>query len=155
MEAAALRLGIENEYWDVWGRRHTASRETQTAILASLGVSADTRESLGQALEEREFREWRKPFAPTIVFTADRLPHEVVLSLPAERADLPAFLEIRFEDGNSLRWPVELDAIAPVEAKQVDSRHLVRKTIQLPDALALGYHELTLSSRENGRQPRA
>jgi len=144
LEAAARLLGIETEYWDVWGRRHAASRETQTAILASLGVNAMTRESLGQALKEREFRQWRKPLGPTIVLIADRPPHEVLLSLPAERAESPAVLEIRFEDGNSLRLPVELGAIPAVAAKQVDSRLLIRKTIQLPDTLALGYHELTL-----------
>src|SRR5579872_5055498 len=103
LEAAARLLGVENEYWDVWGRRHAASPETQTAILASLGVNAVTRESLSQALKERELREWRKPLPATIVFTEDRPPHEVVLSLAAERADSPAVLEIRFEDGNSLR----------------------------------------------------
>src|SRR5579872_7195577 len=144
LEAAARLLGIENEYWDVWGRRHAASPEAQTAILASLGVNAVTQESLGQALEERELRQWRKPLPPTIVFTEDQPPHEVMLSLPAERSDSPAVLEIRFEDGSSLRLPVELGAIPVTASKQVDGRPLVRKSLKLPDALPLGYHELTL-----------
>jgi len=137
-------LGIENEYWDVWGRRHAASPEAQTAILTSLGVNGATQESLGQALEERELRQWRKPLPPTIVCTEHRPPHEAMLSLPADRADSPAVLEIRFEDGNSLRLPVDLGALPVSASKQVDGRPLVRKSLKLPDALPLGYHELTL-----------
>ncbi|HTS48189.1 MAG TPA: 4-alpha-glucanotransferase [Bryobacteraceae bacterium] len=144
LEAAARLLGIENEYWDVWGRRHAASPEAQTAILTSLGVNGATQESLGQALEERELRQWRKPLPPTIVCTEHRPPHEAMLSLPADRADSPAVLEIRFEDGNSLRLPVDLGALPVSASKQVDGRPLVRKSLKLPDALPLGYHELTL-----------
>ena len=144
LDAAARLLGIETEYWDVWRRRHTASRETQTAILASLGVNAATRESLGQALAEREARLWRTPLAPTTVLTEDQQPHEIAIALAVERANSPAVAEILLEDGNSLRLPIELGAIAATDAKQIDGQTLVRKTIQWPGALPLGYHELSI-----------
>ena len=144
LDAAAHRLGIENEYWDVWGRRHAASRETQTAILASLGVNAAAGESLGRALEDRESHLWRRPLPATLVLTEDQPPHEVEISLAEEHADAPAVLEIRFEDGNSLRLPIQLAGVAVIAERQVDARRLVRKTITLRGALPLGYHELTL-----------
>jgi 4-alpha-glucanotransferase len=144
VEAAARILGIETEYWDVWGRHHAASAETQAAILSSLGVNAATRESLSRALEEHEYRSWRKWLAPTIVLTQDRPPHELAISVPAGRADTPAVIEIRFEDGHALRLPFQFDAIAALESKQVDSQSVVRKTIQLPDTLPLGYHEVAI-----------
>lgn len=137
-------MGIDNEYWDVWGGRHAASVETQTAILASLGVNAATRESLGQALEERQLRSWRRPLPPTVVLTEGRPLHEIAITLAAEHAEASAVLEIRFEDGNSLRLPIQLAGMAAIAERQVDGRRLVRKTVRLPDALPLGYHALTL-----------
>ncbi len=141
---AACRFGLENEYWDVWGQRHTASRETQTAMLASMGVDARTEESLLRALEERESRAWRRPLEPTAVLTEGRAPHEIAISIAADQAASTAVLEIRFEDGNVLRLPVELSGVAVAAERNVDGRRLVRKTVKLPDALPLGYHELTL-----------
>ena len=144
LEGAAQLWGIETEYWDVWGHHHPASCETQTAILASLGVNAATRGSLNQAIEERESRSWRNPLPATIVLTQDQPPHEVTLSLAAERSDLSAVLEIEFEDGNSLRFPVQLAVFPTIQERLLNSRRFVRKKIRLPDALPLGYHELTL-----------
>ena len=57
---AAKACGIETEYWDVWGKQHHSSADTQTAILRSLGVDASTPASLERALEERSWREWQR-----------------------------------------------------------------------------------------------
>jgi 4-alpha-glucanotransferase len=144
LDQAARTWGIETEYWDVWGQRHQASPEVETAILMSLGVDAALRATLDEALEERKLREWRTPLAATIVLTADRTPHEVTLSMPVERADSSAVLRIRFEDGSSVDLAVDLREIHESEEEQVQGGRFSRKRIRLPEALPLGYHELTI-----------
>ncbi len=144
LEDAARAWGIETEYWDVWHQRHQASRETEAAILASLGANPATQASLREALEDRELREWRAVLPGTIVLSEDRPPHEVPISIPAERADSSAVLDIRQEDGKSLRIPLELARIPAAGERITDGSRLVRKTITLPDVLPLGYHQLAI-----------
>ncbi len=144
LEHAARAWGVETEYWDVWHQRHQASPQTEAAILASLGAQPATEASLGQSLEERELLGWRAPLPATIVLTQDRPPHEVPISIPAERADSSAVIEIRQEDGNRLHLQVELAALPAASERIVDGSRLVRKIITLPAALPLGYHELTI-----------
>ena len=68
---AAQTCGIETDYWDVWGKQHQSTVVTQTAILGSLGVDANSSESLESALEERSWREWQRPLPSTLVLTKD------------------------------------------------------------------------------------
>ena len=151
LEAAARLWGIETDYWDVWGQRHEASTETQTAILASLGVNAGTRVSLAEAVDEREQRSWRALLAPTIILVQDRSPHEIPVSLPANLADSPADLDIRFENGDSARLAVQLAGLRHIAGRQIGTEHFVRKALKLPDALPLGYHELSIKLHSESR----
>ncbi len=78
-----------------------------------------------------------------MVLTEGQPPQEIAITLTAEHTDAAAVLEIRLEDGNSLRLPIQFAGAAAAAERQVDAQRLVRKTIRLPDALPLGYHELT------------
>jgi 4-alpha-glucanotransferase len=126
IENAARAWGVETEYWDIWGQQHHASTELEAAILRSLGVDTSSIVALGQAIELHNQRQQRSPFAPAIVLTLGSTPHEIAVSLPAERAASHAVLHL--EDGGT----VDLK-LAP------GATHL-----RLPDDLPLGYHELTL-----------
>jgi 4-alpha-glucanotransferase len=128
IENAARAWGVETEYWDIWGQQHHASTELETAILRSLGVDTSSSASLREAIDGREQRSSLAPLAPAIFLSAGHLPHEISVSLPAERADSPAVLHLRLEDGGTLDLEVK-----------PGTRH-----IRLPDDLPLGYHELSL-----------
>jgi 4-alpha-glucanotransferase len=128
IENAARAWGVETEYWDIWGRQHHASVELETAILRSLGVDPGSSAALHDAIQRREQRSRLAPLAPAIFLTAGHPPHEISISLPAERADSHAVLHLRLEDGATLDVEVELGA----------------QRLRLPDDLPLGYHELSL-----------
>jgi 4-alpha-glucanotransferase len=128
IENAARAWGVETEYWDIWGQQHHASTELETAILRSLGVDTSSIAALGQAIERREQRSSFAPLAPAIFLTVGRTPHEISVSLAAERADSPAVLHLGLEDGGTVDLEVEPGAT-----------HL-----RLPDDLPLGYHQLSL-----------
>jgi 4-alpha-glucanotransferase len=128
IENAARAWGVETEYWDIWGQQHHASTDLETAILRSLGVDTSSIVALGEAIARREQRSSLRPLAPAIFLTAGHPPHEISVSLPAERADSHALLHLRLEDGGTVDLEVERGA-----------QHL-----RLPDDLPLGYHELSL-----------
>jgi 4-alpha-glucanotransferase len=145
LDEAAKTWGIELDYWDIWHRQHHASPEVERAILASLGVDTSTRESLSRALEERAGREWDATLPPTVVLTAGRNPHQILVNVPASNTNARARIEIRFENGSSSSLPVALGDLPSVQETRIRSRAFVRKRVRLPDELPLGYHDLSIA----------
>ena len=146
LENAARACGIETEYWDVWHQPHRATESTLAAILASLNAAPSSGPALERSIEEREWRGWRTTLPPTVLITAEKLPHRVPVTLSAEQASATGVLEIRQEDGTSSRIPVSFSDLPMAAEKTVDGKQFVRKTVTLPDALPLGYHTLTIET---------
>src|SRR5690349_11492121 len=85
LDRAAERFGIEREYWDIWGKHHTATPDMIAAVLGSLGVEAGSAAEIDDALE-REFREfWSKPLDPVVVGDAATL--KVLVRVPESVSD--------------------------------------------------------------------
>jgi 4-alpha-glucanotransferase len=141
---AANAWGVETSYWDMWGQQHHATPELVTAILGSLGVDARWRESLAQALEERAWRQWHPPIAPTMVITSGRTLDEITISLPEAQAVSEALIDIRFEGGGGYQIPIALGDLPVTEEAILRGERFVRKRIRLRPELPLGYHELSL-----------
>lgn len=114
---AAERLGVQQDYWDIFGKRHYTEPETNRAILRALGIDCTSEESLQSSLEQREAAEKRRTL-PAVLVTGLNDP----LSIPV-KADSVRQLEIVTEDGTQIRVPVE-SGIAACDVR-----------------LPLGYHE--------------
>jgi 4-alpha-glucanotransferase len=143
IEQAARAWGIETDYWDIWGKQHSAAPDLEVAILQSLGVETLSKDSLRLAIEGRSQRRWRSLLAPTIFLTAEE-PKEVSLSLPAARAGSRATFHIQTEDGRAIEVNVALHEFPAAEAVELNGQQLVSKRVPLPSDLTLGYHQITL-----------
>ena len=51
---AAERNGVQQDYWDIFGRRHFTEPETNRAILTALGLDCTSEDSLRASLAARE-----------------------------------------------------------------------------------------------------
>src|SRR5579884_1348091 len=80
---ACQAFGVDTWYWDIWGRRRYASEEALRAILTSLGVDANTEDSLRSAIAAERALEWRRPLPPTLVVCSPDFP----MRLPASQAE--------------------------------------------------------------------
>ncbi len=114
VQARAAARGIETEYWDIFGERHTAPAPLLEAILASLGP-AEGSSSL---------------IPPTLVLSA--AAPVVPVSLPPDFSGGELMLDITFEDGTRRSLPFALDAPAASTGSQL---------VPLPP-LPLGYHRV-------------
>src|SRR5579872_770091 len=150
---AAQACGIEIDYWDIWGKQHLASAQSQTAILESLGVDASTSSSLEHSLEERSWRKWQRPLPPTVVVSEGDQPHQVVVSVPAGQANLPAVIRIRTEQGGLEESPFSLDQSEVEQELLLRGSKFVRKRITLPAGLPLGYHDLSIEIAGHPSEP--
>ncbi len=127
----------------MWGHQHHGSPELVAAILASLNVDARTQDSLAQALEDRAWREWHPPIAPTLVISHGETP-EIAVSLAESQAAAEALFDIRLEDGRNQQIRFALGGHGVVEETVLRGQRFVRKRIQLAIELPLGYHELSV-----------
>jgi 4-alpha-glucanotransferase len=87
LRAAAQRCGVQQEFWDVFGKLHVTDTDTNRAILTALGYECGSEEVLGESVRRREVAE-----------ASRRLPAVLVVD-QGMKIDLPADSEIRLEDG--------------------------------------------------------
>jgi len=144
LDRTAEIWGIQPDYWDIWGRHHFTNAETKRAILQSLGIRADTKEALDQAIEERTRGEWSRLVSPCLVIGEGDHPRQFDAHLPAELAALEARIEVRLEDGSTETYRVALDELPIGASAEWNGRNHVRKSIPLPPRLPLGYHDLEI-----------
>jgi len=72
---AAERNGVQQSFWDIFGRQHFTAPETNRAILTALGFDCESEESL-RAIAAAETREAREALPPVLVIQqGDPLPH--------------------------------------------------------------------------------
>ena len=114
---AAERLGVQQDYWDIFGKRHNTEPETNRAILTTMGLDCASEESLQSSLMRREAAEKSRALPAVLVAGVDELLR-IPVNAPGVRQ-----VEIATEDGTHLRVPIE-NGVAVCSVK-----------------LPLGYHE--------------
>ncbi len=144
LDRAARLWGIEPEFWDIWGNLHVTSAEVKRGLLSGLGVDASTVEGLERALNARARKEWLRLVAPCVVTGVER-PVEFHINTPAELAGGTARVEARLEDGHVETFELPLGQFPDTGAAELEGSRRVRKTVRLPAAVPLGYHDVEVS----------
>src|SRR5947208_23807 len=99
LDRAAAVLGIDPDYWDIWGNHHVTGKEAKQAILGALGVPANTAEELEAALSTLARREWERLVPPVTVVADDSAEVELQLNVPSGFERHFARFSIRWEHG--------------------------------------------------------
>jgi 4-alpha-glucanotransferase len=130
--------GVATDFWDWQGRHRPVSRSTVEAVLAALGVTAHTEESVRASLAEADEAPWRRTLPPCVVTRSGREHHVPVHVRHLE----PVAAWVELEDGGR----VEL-ALADrwVEPRQVAGELVGEATVVVPPDLRLGWHTLCAS----------
>src|SRR5690606_36112694 len=69
LQRAATAWGVQPEYWDIWGQRHSAGPELQKTVLSSMGFQTGSTEELNTAIRRRQELEWGVPAPATLVLS--------------------------------------------------------------------------------------
>ena len=140
LAVAAEAWGIEQTFYDIWGKPHETKPEVNQAILQSLGVH-----DVEKALEEKLWTEWSRPLQETIVRP---LTDAILISLPEARASETQELVFVWEDGRPCHHTVDLSALAVAEEITLRGQKFVRKEVALPPDAPLGYHTVKFGASE-------
>jgi 4-alpha-glucanotransferase len=100
LREAAEKFGIQQEFWDIFRRRHITSPGTNRAILTALGFDCSSEETLRQSLAAREAKEQSHLLPPVLVISENeplQLPEKLrgldfeVITEQGDRHLNPAF----------------------------------------------------------------
>jgi len=138
LTAVADRLGVACAYHDWTGNFMTVDPSTVVAVLAALGVPADTDEACAAALSELDRRHWSRPLPPTVV---TRSGTETSFWAHVTHG-APAHVWVRLEDGTIRNGIRQADNFTP--PFDLDGRLVGEATFVLPADLPLGYHRIHL-----------
>src|SRR5215210_4667718 len=97
LKRACELWGVQQQYWDIWGTLHIAEPDVQRRVLTSLGVAAETKETLNLAMEERAWEQWSSIVSRTIV--AGREDGSIPVYLPIGRESGRLQAEFVWENG--------------------------------------------------------
>jgi len=63
--------GIEPEYWDIFGKKHTASIDIRKAILRAMKLNIETAEDIANEISKRRWKSWKGFLEPVHVISVN------------------------------------------------------------------------------------
>ncbi len=135
--------GIADSYLDWRGQPKQVAIESQSAILAALGVDGANADAAEKAIHEHEARRWTGFVAPVAVFTAGK-PMALPVAVPVELQARSVEWNVTLESGEPRSGKAKLGTLKKIEQGEIDDRSYCRCELPLPD-LPLGYHTATIA----------
>ena len=132
----AHRFGVATGFNDWTGTFRSTPETTLVAVLAALGVTADSEADRAAALSAHDQQYWQRTVAPTIVTRDDRASSFWVHVTHGQ----PVEVWIALEDGTVRTGLRQLENLTPPH--DLDGRQVGEATFELPAGLPLGYHRL-------------
>ncbi len=156
LDALAERAGVASEYYDIAGQRHITSNETKRAILAAMGMAAESKESLAESLREWDDGPWIRGCEPVLVLQEGGPASRWSLRLPVEEGGENA-LRVRWsvmdEEGVVRQQGEAGPGLAAVDVRIINERRFVQLELPVPDGLPIGYYDLTVRAEGSGAEP--
>lgn len=128
-------LGVEPEYIDNWGRRHSPSEATKRAIVQSLRPD----------LAKLESGEWQRILPPTLVWKFSAGNVMLPVRIPVERTSARLQIEIRNEAAPVAVFLFDLGQLAITRSIEIGGREYVEVPVELPRLPGIGYYDLYAS----------
>ena len=143
LQRTAVAHGVQDVYWDIWGREHRPALSVQKAILASIGVDVSSVDAVDASLREWLSRE-RVALLPSCVVSSVAEAWLPVAFLAG--AGGGTHVTVRLEGGGVLeRWG-RLAELPVFETLEVEGAVWQRARLRLPEGLPLGYHRASLAA---------
>lgn len=143
LDRLAALAGIEPEYCDIWGRKHTTSSETKKAILAAMGVEVSD-----AALQNRLNAEWLRLIEPSMVVSVNAQPQCIPIRFPLEEGrEKDVSVSLTIEDESGRRDHFEIEGVSAADSRNIDGVRYVRAELPNRTDRDLGYYGLSVLCR--------
>ena len=144
LDQLCTAYGVLPDYNDVWGKPFQASEAVKRALLATMGVAANTDTEAVASLQAHARREWERPLPAVLVVRAAAHPHRIAIALPEQEEQANYRWCVRRESGPEIWGEFNAANLELLDRGQIDGRHFVRRVLVLEMDLETGYHHLML-----------
>ncbi|MEO5328558.1 MAG: glycogen debranching protein GlgX [Magnetococcus sp. THC-1_WYH] len=145
MDLLAQLAGIQDGYWDIFGRWQTIPANSRQSFLTAMGLPCGTHGQVSASLRSLQEAKWRRPLEPSLVVHG--LAGEIQIPIVVKAKYLDNTFEWAFieEDGNLSHGRIDLKE-CPLEDEIIleDRRHQ-RRLFVLPIKAPLGYHRFEIT----------
>lgn len=137
--------GIVNEYYDIFGNKHSVTTKTKKAILKAMGLNIESSESLKQEIDLRRWGPWRRFIEPVYVVSVQNQPLSIPVYLPVtEEAEAKLILtwSIADEKGRREEFTVSGSSLVIVDQQRINGRRYIKIDIRDNKTRDIGYYKL-------------
>lgn len=136
-------LGVQDVYWDIWGKEHRPEAAIQQSVLRSMGVDDSTTESLDAAYREI-LAHGRLAILPLCTVSSEAEPWVPVGF--GRGVDWPLRLIVTDESGRTWERTARTSELELMDEVIIGGARFDRAKFPLPDGLGLGYHRAKLQT---------
>ncbi|MFC5930446.1 4-alpha-glucanotransferase [Cryobacterium melibiosiphilum] len=142
--ALAHDHGVDTWFWGGDGAQISVSRSTLLAVLAALGVAAETADDVAAARREFALAPWRRLLPPVVVVQDSSIQNGTAAGVPVHaRQGASVDVWLICEDG-SRRDLLQVDEWW--DTQTIDGVTVSRRIFEIPGDLGLGWHVLHAES---------
>jgi len=143
LRRVAIAHGVQDVYWDIWGREHWPDLDVQKAVLASIGIDTSSVATVDESLRGWLSRE-RLALLPPCVVSSSAEAWLPVAFLAG--ADGLLALTVTLEAGGTLAAQGRLAGLVVFETIDVDGLVWSRARLPLPEGLPHGFHKANFAA---------
>ncbi|MDQ3186121.1 MAG: malto-oligosyltrehalose synthase [Pseudomonadota bacterium] len=136
--------GVLPRYSDNWGNDHYISEAAKRALLAAMGVAANSDDEVAASLHAFERRKWKHPMPPVQVVRELARPHRIAIALPVSEDKLAYRWRLHREFGVEDRGEFTPAVLEVAERCHLDGQEFVRRVLALDLAVEPGYHRFSI-----------
>ena len=144
LDRLAEVYGIEAGYTDIWQREHRIGADTKRALLAAMGVSAESEAEVLEGLAAVHKESFERAL-PNVVVKCEGEQLELPIGLDIAQNDA-LFWSIVREDGKTHSGETSIDSLPVIDRDKALGRKRVRLTLPSANQLPLGYHRCTITT---------
>jgi 4-alpha-glucanotransferase len=141
LQVLAARYGIEESFCDARGTVQMTTPATRQALLAAMGVSANTEEAALAALDALDREEWLRPL-PAVHVAFETAPVTMPITYPAGTGTLTWRLFL--EGGAEKCGEVRFEGLQLLRRRDIDDKSYEQRALLLEIQIPCGYHRLAL-----------
>ena len=135
----AERNGVQQQFWDIFGKPHDTLPETNCAIVQAMGFDCSSIDALARSVDQRDDADWRRALPPVLVVN---VAGAIEIPVRTRRDASRVVLTVQTENGHSEQLPIDLKELAVATTRKVDGAEFTERLVTLPAALPIGYHEV-------------
>lgn len=135
--------GIETHYIDAWGKPTTISTASQTKLLTAFGYDCSNHDVIHEQIASELSDFWCQPVNPVYVLRQND-PQLIQVRLPISHVNEQLHAKIEMEQGEVVEYSFSPVDQVLVNVGDIDELEFHEYLTEIPEALPLGYHQLTL-----------